>query len=145
MAPGHGPAPDLAGFIVATVIAEKAYRLMQTAQAGSPAGLDWGVQESIAGRQGPVLVHQGSDGNWLAIAVLFPEQGTGALVVANAGPGRGPGADEAFRQTVSPTEPDEEDALRFRPAQAWKIPPPAGGIFFAKTSATVVYLKSYQQ
>lgn len=61
------------------------YRLMQTAQPGSPAGLDWGVQASIAGRQGPVLVHQGSDGNWLAIAVLFPEQGTGTLVVANAG------------------------------------------------------------
>jgi hypothetical protein len=37
-------------------------------------------------RQGPALVHQGSDGNWLAIAVLFPEQGTGALVVANAAP-----------------------------------------------------------
>ncbi len=60
------------------------YKLMQTAQPNSPAGLDWGVQPSIAGRQGPVLVHQGSDGNWLAIAVLFPGQGTGALVVANA-------------------------------------------------------------
>jgi CubicO group peptidase (beta-lactamase class C family) len=65
------------------------YRLMQTAQPGSPAGLDWGVQASIAGRQGPVLVHQGSDGNWLAIAVLFPEQGTGALMVANAAPAMG--------------------------------------------------------
>lgn len=65
------------------------YRLMQTAQPGSPAGLDWGVQASIAGRQGPALVHQGSDGNWLAIAVLFPEQGTGALVVANAAPEMG--------------------------------------------------------
>ncbi|NHZ39388.1 serine hydrolase domain-containing protein [Massilia aquatica] len=60
------------------------YKLMQTAQPGSPAGLDWGVQASIAGRAGPALVHQGSDGNWLAIAVLFPEQGSGALVVANA-------------------------------------------------------------
>ena len=57
--------------------------------AGSPAGLDWGVQKSIAGRQGPVLVHQGSDGNWLAIAVLFPEQGRGMLAVANAGPDMG--------------------------------------------------------
>lgn len=65
------------------------YRLMQTAQAGRPAGLDWGVQASIAGRQGPVLVHQGSDGNWLAMAVLFPEQGTGILAVANAGPDMG--------------------------------------------------------
>lgn len=69
------------------LLSAASYRLMQTAQAGSPAGLDWGVQPSIAGREGPVLVHQGSDGNWLAIATLFPEQGTGALVVANAGPG----------------------------------------------------------
>jgi CubicO group peptidase (beta-lactamase class C family) len=67
------------------LLSPASYRLMQTAQPGSPAGLDWGVQQSIAGRQGPVLVHQGSDGNWLAIAVLFPEQGTGTLMVANAG------------------------------------------------------------
>ena len=60
------------------------YKLMQTAQPGSPAGLDWGVQASIAGRQGPALVHQGSDGNWLAIVALFPESGNGAMVVANA-------------------------------------------------------------
>ena len=66
------------------LLAPASYRLMQTAQPGSPAGLDWGVQASVAGRAGPALVHQGSDGNWLAIAVLFPEQGTGALVVANA-------------------------------------------------------------
>ena len=59
------------------------YHLMQTAQPGSPSGMDWGVQDSIAGRKGPVLVHGGSDGNWLAWAVLFPEAGTGALVVAN--------------------------------------------------------------
>jgi CubicO group peptidase (beta-lactamase class C family) len=71
------------------LLSPASYRLMQTAQPGGPAGLDWGVQESIAGRQGPVLVHQGSDGNWLAIAVLFPEQGTGALMVANAGPDMG--------------------------------------------------------
>lgn len=71
------------------LLSPASYRLMQTAQPGSPAGLDWGVQQSIAGRQGPALVHQGSDGNWLAIAVLFPEQGTGALMVANAGPDMG--------------------------------------------------------
>jgi CubicO group peptidase (beta-lactamase class C family) len=60
------------------------YRLMQTAQPGSPSGMDWGVQDSIAGRKGPVLVHGGSDGNWLAWAVLFPEANTGVLAVANA-------------------------------------------------------------
>lgn len=60
------------------------YQLMQTAQPGGNAGLDWGVQDSIAGRKGPVLVHGGSDGNWLAWVALFPNEGTGALVVANA-------------------------------------------------------------
>ena len=60
------------------------YRLMQSAQPGSPAGVDWGVQTSMGGRRGPVLIHGGSDGNWLAWVVLFPEQQSGALVVANA-------------------------------------------------------------
>lgn len=66
------------------LLTQASYRLMQTAQPGSPVGMDWGVQDSIAGRQGPVLVHGGSDGNWLAWAVLFPKTGTGVLVVANA-------------------------------------------------------------
>jgi hypothetical protein len=57
---------------------------MQTAQPGSPSGLDWGVQPSIAGRQGPVLVHGGSDGNWLAWVVLFPGQNNGVIAIANA-------------------------------------------------------------
>jgi CubicO group peptidase (beta-lactamase class C family) len=60
------------------------YALMQTAQPGSPSGLDWGVQPSIAGRQGPVLVHGGSDGNWLAWVVLFPAQNSGVIAIANA-------------------------------------------------------------
>jgi CubicO group peptidase (beta-lactamase class C family) len=66
------------------LLAPASYRLMQTAQPGSPSGMDWGVQDSIAGRKGPVLVHGGSDGNWLAWAVLFPEANTGVLAVANA-------------------------------------------------------------
>jgi len=60
------------------------YTLMQSAQPGSPSGLDWGVQPSIAGRQGPVLVHGGSDGNWLAWVVLFPAQNSGVIAIANA-------------------------------------------------------------
>jgi hypothetical protein len=59
------------------------HRLMQTAQPDSPSGLDWGVQKSIAGRHGPVLVHGGSDGNSLAWVVLFPVTESGILVVAN--------------------------------------------------------------
>jgi CubicO group peptidase (beta-lactamase class C family) len=77
------------------LLSPASYHLMQTAQPNSPAGLDWGVQASIAGRQGPVLVHQGSDGNWLAMVALFPERGTGALVVANAAEDMG--ADKVLR------------------------------------------------
>lgn len=66
------------------LLSPASYRRMQTAQDGSPGGLDWGVQPRIAGRRGPVLTHGGSDGNWLAWVVLFPETGNGALVIANA-------------------------------------------------------------
>lgn len=74
------------------------YALMQTAQPGSGSGLDWGVQPSIGGRQGPVLVHGGSDGNWLAWVVLFPATGDGAIVIANAGEDMG--ADKATHTVV---------------------------------------------
>ena len=69
------------------------YALMQTAQPGSGSGLDWGVQPSIAGRQGPVLVHGGSDGNWLAWVVLFPGRNNGVIAIANAAEDMG--ADQA--------------------------------------------------
>ncbi len=69
------------------------YALMQTAQPGSGSGLDWGVQPSIAGRRGPVLVHGGSDGNWLAWMVLFPGQNNGVIAIANAAEDMG--ADQA--------------------------------------------------
>ena len=62
----------------------ESYRLMQTAQAGGQSGVDWGIQESIAGRKGPVLLHGGSDGNWLAWVALFPDSRSGVLVITNA-------------------------------------------------------------
>lgn len=65
------------------------YRLMQTAQLGGPAGVGWGIQNTIAGHKGPVLTHAGSDGNWYAFVMLFPESGNGAIVTANAGHGMG--------------------------------------------------------
>ena len=57
---------------------------MQTAQPNGSSGLDWGIQNRIAGRAGPALVHGGSDGRWFAYVVLFPETGNGVLVVDNA-------------------------------------------------------------
>lgn len=66
------------------LLAPASYRLMQTVQPGGPVAMDWGVQPSIAGRKGPVLVHGGSDGNWLAWVVLFPETNNGVMVTANA-------------------------------------------------------------
>lgn len=80
------------------LLSPASYRLMQAAQPGSPSGMDWGVQDSIAGRQGPVLVHGGSDGNWLAWAVLFPKSGTGVLVVANGAADMG--ADQATHKVM---------------------------------------------
>lgn len=76
-----------------TLLTPASYALMQTAQPGSGSALDWGVQPSIAGRQGPVLVHGGSDGNWLAWVVLFPGQNNGVIAIANAAEDMG--ADQA--------------------------------------------------
>ena len=79
------------------------YRRMQTAQGGGY-GMGWEVLPGYAGRAGPVLVHAGSDTNWYAIAVLFPAQGTGVLVVANAGPDMG--GDTATRAALAAVLPD---------------------------------------
>lgn len=81
-----------------TLLSAASYRRMQTAQPGSGAGMDWGIQDSIAGRKGPVLVHGGSDGNWLAWVVLFPTTRSGALVIANAAGDMG--ADKATHAVV---------------------------------------------
>lgn len=80
------------------LLSPASYQLMQTAQPDSAAGLDWGVQDSIGGRSGPVLVHGGSDGNWLAWVVLFPASRSGALVIANAADDMG--ADKATHAVV---------------------------------------------
>lgn len=67
------------------LLAVGSYGRMQGAAGGGAGNLGWGVQDSIAGRQGPVLIHAGSDGNWYALVVLFPRTGHGALVATNAG------------------------------------------------------------
>ena len=73
------------------LLSAESYRRMQIAPAAdSGVGvLGWGRQATLAGRKGPVLMHAGSDGNWFALAVLFPERGWAALAVANAGPEMG--------------------------------------------------------
>jgi CubicO group peptidase (beta-lactamase class C family) len=82
------------------------YRLMQTAQPGG-GGLGWGVQDRIAGRQGPVLVHAGSDGAWYALVALFPASGNGILMTSNAGPDMGADAAEksVFKALVDSLAP----------------------------------------
>jgi CubicO group peptidase (beta-lactamase class C family) len=60
------------------------YRMMETRLPGAETGLSWGVQPTGLGRQGPMLMHAGSDGNWMALVLLFPETENGALVTANA-------------------------------------------------------------
>ena len=61
------------------------YRRLHTAQGGTDAALGWGAVSRAAGRQGPALTHQGSDGTWVALVILFPTTGAGALITANAG------------------------------------------------------------
>jgi CubicO group peptidase (beta-lactamase class C family) len=65
------------------------YRLMQTPQSDGDAAMGWGVQATILGRRGPAMVHAGSDGNWSSLAAIFPDSGSGVLVVANAGESMG--------------------------------------------------------
>lgn len=66
------------------LLTAKSYALMQTAQPDGAYGLGWAVQPSFGPLQGPVLIHAGSDGNWLAQVFLFPNTGSGLLVTANA-------------------------------------------------------------
>jgi hypothetical protein len=79
---------------------------MQTAQPGG-GGLGWGVQDRIAGRQGPVLVHAGSDGAWYALVALVPASGNGILMTSNAGPDMGADAAEksVFKALVDSLAP----------------------------------------
>jgi CubicO group peptidase (beta-lactamase class C family) len=60
------------------------YRFLHAPQGETHFALGWGVQASAVGRRGPVLTHSGSDGNWYALVVLFPERGDAVLVAANA-------------------------------------------------------------
>jgi len=86
------------------------YRMMQSAQGSGEYGMGWEVVAGYGGREGPVLVHAGSDTNWYALAVLFPDTGSGVLVVANAGPDMG--GDEAVRAAMAAVLPDLKPADR---------------------------------
>jgi CubicO group peptidase (beta-lactamase class C family) len=68
------------------LLSADSYRRMQTVQpGGGSAGLGWGVQPSLAGHAGPVLMHAGSDGTGYAMVALWPAARRGLLVVDNAG------------------------------------------------------------
>ena len=92
------------------LLSASSYHLMQTALPGMPTGLGWGVQKSKTGRDGTILTHAGSDGNWYALVILFPDSGNGALIATNAGADAGGDkADElvldALRPTLRPPSP----------------------------------------
>jgi CubicO group peptidase (beta-lactamase class C family) len=86
------------------LLSPASYRLMQTVLPAGAGSVGWGVQASLAGRKGPVLLHGGSDGNWFALVALFPESGRGVLVAANAGPDMG--ADKAVQEVLMSLLPD---------------------------------------
>ena len=67
------------------LLSAAAYGLMQTPQpGGGSAGVGWGIQPSLGGHAGPVLMHAGSDGTGFALVALFPQRRFGVLTVANA-------------------------------------------------------------
>jgi hypothetical protein len=72
--------------------------MMETRVPGAESGLAWGVSDDIGGYKGPVLVHAGSDSNWFALALLFPQTQNGILVAANAAEDMG--ADKAAKAVV---------------------------------------------
>lgn len=90
--------PDWARFCIEHMRGERgegvlmgadAYRFLHEPQGETGAALGWGVQNRAAGTDGRALVHSGSDGNWYALVVLFPDRRNGVLVVSNAGEGMG--------------------------------------------------------
>lgn len=61
------------------------YRFLHTGQGDSASALGWGAAPHPMNLRGPALTHSGSDGNWYALVMLFPQTGGGVLVAANAG------------------------------------------------------------
>lgn len=60
------------------------YRFLHAPQGETRSALGWGVAANPMELRGPALTHSGSDGNWMALVVLFLETGNGVLAVANA-------------------------------------------------------------
>lgn len=71
------------------LLGPETYRFLHAAQGTTRSALGWGSAPNPFGLRGPALTHAGSDGNWYALVILFPETGNGALVVANAGESMG--------------------------------------------------------
>ena len=86
------------------LLSAASYRLMQTPLQNTETGLGWGVVDSVMGHRGPALTHAGSDGNWYAVVVLFPQTGNGVLVAANAGEDMG--GDKAAKAVVQAVLPE---------------------------------------
>jgi CubicO group peptidase (beta-lactamase class C family) len=63
----------------------ESYLLLHTPQGDTGfAALGWGYLPTVFERRGPALFHAGSDGNWTAVVMLFPDTGNGVLVASNA-------------------------------------------------------------
>lgn len=69
---------------IGRLLRNSTYRYLHTPQGETRYALGWYAQQSVFGRRGPTIYHSGSDGNWIAEAVLFPRIGDGVLVAANS-------------------------------------------------------------
>lgn len=65
----------------------ESYKILHTPYGPKDSGwaLGWEVQRTAFQRQGPALLHNGSDGNWIAMIVLYPESDSGLLIATNGG------------------------------------------------------------
>jgi CubicO group peptidase (beta-lactamase class C family) len=99
--------PDWSRFCIDQMLGEhsrgqllhaETYRFLHTAQGGTHSALGWGASPTPMHLQGPGLTHAGSDGNWYAVAALFPQTGNGVLVTANAAESMG--GDHATSQAI---------------------------------------------
>lgn len=91
------------------------YRLMTARLPGATTALAWGMQDTLGGRRGPVLMHAGSDGNWNALVALFPATASGVLAVANSDEDMG--GDKATRAALKALLPSLSPAVEATPAK----------------------------
>lgn len=77
------------------LLSADSYRYLHAPQGDSQNGLGWGLEDAPGSEKRRMWSHEGSNGRWKALIVLFPDENRGALVAANAA---GENADKAVNR-----------------------------------------------